>query len=156
MKKAHVQGHSELSSRGKELHDRAINPLMNGVFVQERTSTIWPTYEEGLLPLQISSISPSIQNITRCIKTAVDGENIKLKRVIRSNPQSIEFWLLLLDSLGRRSPLTWCQCPLMLSSAIYFSYKTKCTHQNYKTVLKICNTNLPIIAMIPNSIITFT
>ncbi len=39
VKKAHVQGRSESASRGKELHDRAINPHMNGVFVQERSST---------------------------------------------------------------------------------------------------------------------
>ncbi len=135
MKKAHVWGWSELASRGKELHDRAIYPLMNGVFVQECTSTTRPTYEEGPLPQQISSISASILNITRCIDIAADGENIKLKRVIRSNPKSIEFQLLLLNSLCRRSPLTWCQCPLMLSSAIIYSLKVKCIHQNYKKVL---------------------
>ncbi len=39
VKKAHVRGQSELASSGKELHDRAINPLMHGVFVQERSST---------------------------------------------------------------------------------------------------------------------
>ena len=33
VKKAHVQGRSVSSLRGKELHDRAINPLMNGAFV---------------------------------------------------------------------------------------------------------------------------
>ncbi len=91
VKKAHVWGRSESALRGKKLHDRVINNLMNGVFVQERSSITQPTYEEGPLPMQISSISPSIQNITRCINTAADGENIKLKRVIGSNPQSIEF-----------------------------------------------------------------
>ncbi len=76
VKKAHVRGRSESASRGKDLHDRAINPLINGVFVQVCTGTTRPTYEEGLLPLQISSISLSIQNITRCINTAANGENI--------------------------------------------------------------------------------
>ncbi len=68
VKKTHVRGHSKLASRGKELHDRAIKPFIDCFFfVQEGTSTTQPTYEQGLLPLQISSISPSIQNITRCI-----------------------------------------------------------------------------------------
>ncbi len=126
---------------------------MNGVFVQECTSTTRPTYEEGPLPLQISSIFPNIQNITRCINTTIDGENIKLKRVIRSNPQSIEFRLLLLGSLFRWSPLIWCQCPLMLPSAIYSLIKQNIHIRTIRQSWKICNTNLAIIAMIPNIII---
>ncbi len=37
VKKAHVWGKSKSASRCKELHDRAIHPVMNGVFIQEHS-----------------------------------------------------------------------------------------------------------------------
>ncbi len=51
-------------SRGKDLHDRAINLLMNGVFVQECSSTTQPTYEKRH-PLYSPSVLKYISSLNQ-------------------------------------------------------------------------------------------